>query len=208
MMATAGPPMFVWYLMRGSGLVALLLLSATVALGVVGIKRWSSWRWPRLVTAGLHRNLALLAVSFLAVHVGTAVVDEWVGVRWFGILVPFTSHYRPVWVGLGAVALDLLIAVVVTSLLRRRVGIRTWRLVHWCTWLLWPVALAHALGSGTDAFSGLGLAVCGISVAGVTGAAVWRLCPVARGRTMAGSGTRPPAGPTAVGPAVGRSGQA
>ncbi|HEX4220497.1 MAG TPA: ferric reductase-like transmembrane domain-containing protein, partial [Acidimicrobiales bacterium] len=141
MIATASTPEFVWYLMRGSGLVALLLLSVTLALGVVAVKRWESTRWPRIVTAGLHRNVSLLAVCFLGVHILTALVDNWIGLSWFGVVIPFQSTYRPVWVGMGALALDLLIAVMATSLLRRRIGRRTWRLVHWSTWALWPVAL-------------------------------------------------------------------
>jgi len=152
--ATAGTPAFVWYLMRGSGLVALVLLSVTVALGVVGVKRWGSTRWPRIVTAGLHRTVSLLAVCFLAVHIVTAVLDGWIGLSWFGAIIPFQSTYRPIWVGMGALTFDLLIAVMATSLLRRHLSHRTWRLVHWTTWLMWPLALVHALGSGSDIGSG------------------------------------------------------
>jgi predicted ferric reductase len=163
--------------MRGSGLVALVLLSVTVALGVVGVRRWRSGRWPRLLTAGLHRNLALLSVSFLAVHIVTAVIDSWVGLSWIGIVVPFTSTYRPAWVGLGIVAFDLVVAVIATSLLRRHLRYRAWRSVHWCTWMLWPLALLHAMGSGTDAASAVGLVVCGCSAGIVGAAALWRLWP-------------------------------
>jgi methionine sulfoxide reductase heme-binding subunit len=179
MIATAGTPEFVWYLMRGSGLVALVLLSVTLALGVVGVKRWGSTRWPRIVTAGLHRNVSLLAVCFLAVHIVTAVVDNWIGLRWFGVVVPFQSTYRPIWVGMGALALDLLVAVMATSLLRKHIGRRSWRLVHWTTWALWPAALAHALGSGTDIGSGWALAIIVTCVAMVVIAVVWRMQPVA-----------------------------
>lgn len=174
-MSSGETPLWVWYLMRGSGLVALLLLSGTVALGVVGKKRWSSPRWPRSVTAGLHRNLPLLAVVFLAVHISTAVLDSFVGLSWIGVVLPFISGYRPTWVGLGALAFDLFLAVMLTSLLRRRVGFRAWRAVHWTAWLLWPVALSHALGAGTDAFAPLGLSVCGVSTALVGAAVLWRL---------------------------------
>jgi predicted ferric reductase len=179
MIAAAGTPAFVWYLMRGSGLVALVLLSVTVALGVVGVKRWGSTRWPRIVTAGLHRNVSLLAVCFLAVHIITAVVDDWIGLRWFGVVVPFQSTYRPIWVGMGALTLDLLIAVMATSLLRRHISRRAWRLVHWTTWVLWPLALVHALGSGTDIGSGWALGVVVTCVAMVVVALVWRVQPTA-----------------------------
>ncbi len=176
-MATVGTPAFVWYLMRGSGLVALVLLSLTVALGVVGVKRWGSTRWPRIVTAGLHRTISLLAVCFLGVHIITAMVDGWIGLSWFGAIIPFQSTYRPVWVGMGALAFDLLIAVMATSLLRRHLGRRTWRLVHWTTWLLWPLALVHAFGSGSDIGSGWGLGISLTCVAMVVLALVWRVRP-------------------------------
>jgi methionine sulfoxide reductase heme-binding subunit len=162
-------------LMRGSGLVALLLLSGTVALGVVEAKRWHSRRWSRLLSAALHRNLPLLAVVFLAVHISTAVIDSFVGLGWVGVVVPFLSGYRPLWVGLGAIGFDLLLAVMLTSLLRARIGFRAWRAVHWTSWILWPVALSHALGAGTDAFAPLGLSVCCVSTAMVGAAALWRL---------------------------------
>jgi sulfoxide reductase heme-binding subunit YedZ len=177
--ATAGTPAFVWYLMRGSGLVALVLLSVTVALGVVGVKRWGSTRWPRIVTAGLHRTVSLLAVCFLAVHIVTAVLDGWIGLSWFGAIIPFQSTYRPIWVGMGALTFDLLIAVMATSLLRRHLSRRTWRLVHWTTWLMWPLALVHALGSGSDIGSGWALGIGVSCVAMVLAALVWRVRPAA-----------------------------
>lgn len=168
-------PLWVWYLMRGSGLVALVLLSLVVALGVVGATRWQSARWPRLVTAGLHRNLSLLALCLLAIHVGTALVDGWVGLRWFGAVVPFVATYRPLWVGLGVLAGDLVLAVVVTSLLRRHLGYRSWRAVHRATWLLWPLALAHGLTAGTDALEPWALATTAACAAMVVAAVLWRL---------------------------------
>ncbi len=175
-MTAASTPLSVWYLMRGSGLVALVLFSTTIALGVVGVKRWQSSRWSRVVTAGLHRNVALLASCFLAIHVFTAVVDQFVGLGWLGVIVPFRSTYRPLWVGLGALAFDIVLAVMATSMLRRHVRFRTWRLVHWGTWVMWPVALAHAFGAGSDRAS-FGLVVSLGCVALVGAAAVWRLVP-------------------------------
>ena len=168
-------PKSVWYLMRGSGLIVFVLLSLTVALGVVGVNRWQSARWPRLVTAGLHRNLSLVAMCFLAVHVVTALLDSWIGLGWWGVIVPFESHYRPFWVGMGVLAADLVVALVATSLLRTHIGHRTWRFVHWGAWLMWPLALAHAIGAGTDSTSPLGLSVSVGCVGLVLAAVVWRL---------------------------------
>jgi sulfoxide reductase heme-binding subunit YedZ len=184
----AETPRFVWYLMRGSGFVALILFTLTVALGVVGVTRLQSPRWPRLVTGGLHRNIALTATCFLALHIATALVDSWVGLGWIGALVPFLSRYRPLWLGLGVMALDLAIAIVASSLLRKRIGARLWRAVHWCTWLMWPLALAHALGSGTDTTRGWGLAICVACVGMVALAGGWRVRFVLRPPTPA----RPP----------------
>jgi methionine sulfoxide reductase heme-binding subunit len=139
-----------WYMARGTGVVALLLLTATVALGAVGTARAETRRWPRVVTAQLHRHLSLLVVAFVAVHVASTVLDPFAPVGWAAAVVPFSSAYRPVWLGLGAVALDMLLAVLVTSLLRTRIGHRSWRAVHWLAYASWPVALWHGLGTGTD----------------------------------------------------------
>jgi sulfoxide reductase heme-binding subunit YedZ len=139
-----------WYTARGTGVVALLLLTATVALGAAGTARVETSRWPRVVTAQLHRHLSLLVVAFVAVHVASTVLDPFAPVGWAAAVVPFSSAYRPVWLGLGAVAADLLLAVLVTSLLRARLGYRAWRAVHWLAYASWPVALWHGLGTGTD----------------------------------------------------------
>ncbi len=164
-----------WYLMRGCGFVTLLLLTATVALGVVGIRRWQSAGWPQSLVTLLHRNLALLATSFLGLHIATALLDSWIGMPWFAAVVPFTSSWSPFWVGLGAVAFDLALAVTVTSLVRRHLGYSVWRAVHWLAWLLWPVALLHALGAGTDSRHGWGLLLVVLCVAVVVVAGLVRL---------------------------------
>jgi sulfoxide reductase heme-binding subunit YedZ len=139
-----------WYATRATGVVALLLLTATVALGIAGVHRLSSPRWPRVITAGLHRNVSLLAVAFVLVHVLTTVLDSYVQISLASAVVPFTSSYRPLWLGLGAIAFDLLFAVALTSLARARIGYRAWRAVHLLAYASWPVALWHGLGTGTD----------------------------------------------------------
>jgi sulfoxide reductase heme-binding subunit YedZ len=130
--------------------VALLLLTITVALGVLDVRRVSSTRWPRFVLDSLHRNVSLLAMSFLALHVLTSVLDSFAPISLIDAFLPFAGSYRPFWLGLGAVALDLLIAVTITSLLRRRLGYGSWRAVHWLTYASWPIALLHGLGTGSD----------------------------------------------------------
>jgi len=172
---STGSAKALWYMTRGTGLVALVLLTGSVLLGVLEVKRWSSPRWPRFVTAGLHRNLSLLAVAFLGVHIATAIVDGFAPIGWLDAVVPFRSPYRPLWLGLGAVATDLLIALIVTSLLRGRIGYRTWRAIHWAAYACWPVALVHGLGTGSDTALGWVLVLYLASLAVVVAAVWWRL---------------------------------
>lgn len=165
-----------WYASRAAGLLALLLLTASMVLGALTAGRASSPGWPRFTVAALHRNLTLLTVLFVAVHVATAVLDGYVVLRWQDALLPFLSAYDPFWVGLGAAAFDLLVALLVTSLLRTRIRPRVWRAVHWAAYLCWPVAVLHGfgIGGGGDTRTGWGVAVVITCVAAVGGVVVWR----------------------------------
>ena len=156
-----------WYATRGAGAVSLILLSGVVILGILSSLRVESKGWPRFLTAGLHRNLALMTLVFLALHIVTAVVDPYTNLGWAAAILPFSSYYRTFWLGLGAIAFELLLAVVATSLLREYLGHNAWRLVHWLTYAAWPVAVLHGAGTGTDTWSGWMLAItaaCGTSV--------------------------------------------
>jgi predicted ferric reductase len=148
-----------WYLTRSTGVVGLLLLTLAVALGVVDVRRWSSPRWPRFALDTLHRNVSLLAMAFLAVHVLTSVIDSFAPISLIDVFIPFAGSYRPFWLGLGALSLDLLLAVTISSLLRRRLGFASWRAIHWLTYASWPIALLHSFGTGTDVKSGWLLAL-------------------------------------------------
>jgi sulfoxide reductase heme-binding subunit YedZ len=147
----ASSPTTLWYLTRATGVVALLLLTAAVVLGVLSSIRWRSGRLPRFLVGGLHRNVTLIAIVFVVVHVVTTVADGYAPVGLRDAVIPFVSPYRPIWLGLGAVAFDLLLALVITSFLRMRLGFRMWRAVHWLAYASWPVALMHSLGTGSDA---------------------------------------------------------
>jgi DMSO/TMAO reductase YedYZ heme-binding membrane subunit len=138
-----------WYLMRGSGFVALCLLTVTLCLGIANVARWQRWRWMRPIIALVHRNASLLAVAFLAIHVITAISDKYVSISPLATIIPGLSGYDPLWIGLAAVAVDVTLAVIVTSLLRGRLGRRTWRTVHWLAYLAWPAAFVHAIGAGS-----------------------------------------------------------
>jgi methionine sulfoxide reductase heme-binding subunit len=148
-LASAGPSAY-WYLTRSSGAVALILLTLALVLGVVDVQRWSTGAWPRFVVDSLHRNVSLLALAFLALHILTAVIDSFAPISLVNAVVPFTGSYRPFWLGLGALSFDLMLAVILTSLLRRRMGHSIWRAVHWLSYASWPIALLHGLGTGSD----------------------------------------------------------
>jgi len=139
-----------WYTTRASGIVALVLLSGSVVLGLITSARAGTHRWPRFAVSDLHRKVSLLAVVFVCIHVLTAVVDTFVPIGLLAALVPLTSHYKTLWVALGTVAFDLLLAVAITSMLRTRIRAGTWRAVHWASYLSWPIAVAHGVEMGTD----------------------------------------------------------
>ena len=139
-----------WYLTRGFGLVALILLTVTMVLGLTEAVRYARPGWPRFVVSALHRNASLLAVVALTIHMVTSVLDTYAPIHLADVFLPFVSAYRPFWLGLGALALDLLLALVITSLLRERSGHRAWRAVHWMAFACWPVAVIHGLGTGSD----------------------------------------------------------
>lgn len=169
-----------WYVTRGSGLVALVLLTVAFVLGIPTARSTDRRAAPRLVVQLLHRNASLLAVVFLAVHVATTIADSYVDIRIVDAFVPFISGYRPLWLGLGAIALDVMLAVIVTSLLRERLSYDVWRTVHLAAYACWPLALLHGLQIGTDSgFAWMRWVVIGCAAAAV-GATAVRLARPAR----------------------------
>jgi hypothetical protein len=155
--------------------MALMLLTCTVLLGILTSVRFARPAWPRFVTVSLHRNLSLLTITFTGLHVLTTVTDPFASIGPLSVVLPFTSGYRRIWLGLGAVAFDLLLAVLVTSLLRTRISPRWWRLVHWAGYACWPVALVHGLGTGTDGGARWVLAISAACALAAFAAVAWRL---------------------------------
>ena len=144
-------PQLAWFVLRASGLVLLVVYTLSTALGIAS-RAGEAGRWvPRFVTNDLHRRVSLFSMALLLAHVATAVLDNYVVITWTDGVVPFAGSYRPLWLGLGTLALDVLLAVVVTSLLRHRIGHRTWLVVHYAVYAAWPLMVLHALGTGTDA---------------------------------------------------------
>jgi sulfoxide reductase heme-binding subunit YedZ len=164
-----------WYTTRGAGAVTLILLTTVVVLGILSALRVQSEGWPRFLTTGLHRNLALMTLVFLALHIVTAVVDPYTNLGWAAALIPFSSNYRTFWLGLGVISFELLVAILVTSLVRGMLGHRAWRAVHWLTYAAWPIGIVHGLGTGTDTWSAWMLAITAACVAAVGMAVALRL---------------------------------
>jgi predicted ferric reductase len=153
-LAIGGSPSTYWYLTRSTGAVALILLTVSVALGVADVRRFSTPTWPRFVVDGLHRNVSMLAVVFVVLHVVTSVLDGFAPISMTAAIIPFTSSYRPFWLSLGTISFDLMLALTVTSILRARISPAAWRLTHWLAYACWPIALLHSFGTGSDARNG------------------------------------------------------
>ncbi|GAB3076924.1 MULTISPECIES: ferric reductase-like transmembrane domain-containing protein [unclassified Phycicoccus] len=168
-----------WYLNRGTGLVLLAVFTLTVVLGVLSTGQGGRV-WPRFATQSTHRGLSLLTTLLLLAHAVTAVVDEFVDIRWWQALLPFGGTYRPLYLGLGTLALDLTLAVGATSLLKQRLGERAWRAVHLMSYLAWTAAVVHTLGIGTDASTSLGRPVVLVCVGALLAAVVLRLAILQR----------------------------
>jgi sulfoxide reductase heme-binding subunit YedZ len=164
-----------WALGRGTGITALTFLTVSLALGIATRSGRRVAVLPRFAVADVHRFAALAGTVLVALHMTLLFFDPYAQLRLIDFVVPFLGAYRPLWLGLGTLAFDVLLVVIVSSLLRHRLGVRTFRAVHWATYALWPIALAHALGNGTDAGRGWFLLLAGCCALTVAAALVWRL---------------------------------
>jgi sulfoxide reductase heme-binding subunit YedZ len=174
-----------WYATRASGIVALVLLTATMVLGLAVTNRVKARDWPGYAQQELHRRISMLSMIFVAIHILTSVLDTYVSIGWLAIIVPFTAGYDRFWVGVGTVGFDLMVAVFVTSVLRSRMKPGTWRAVHWLAYLCWPVAVAHTFGMGTDAGEAWVISLGGLCIMAVLISLIWRLQVTGRQRRAA-----------------------
>jgi len=143
-----------WYASRATGVVSLVLFSLVAILGILVNRQGRLPGLPRFAVTGLHRNLSMLTVAFLGMHIVTAIADGYVQIPWLATVVPFSSSYERLWIGLGTVAIDLMAALIVTSLLRDRLRPAVWRAVHWLAYVCYPVIIVHSLGASNDLRSG------------------------------------------------------
>ena len=169
-----------WYASRATGVVTLLLMTAVVLLGLLVTRQGRLPGLPRFAVTGLHRNMSLVAVVFVALHVLTAVADSYVRIPLISAVVPLASSYERLALGLGAVSLDIMIAVIVTSLLRRHLSRRLWRAVHWLAYASWPVAWLHSITASTDLRHGWLFLMAVACALLVVSAVIWRLSAASR----------------------------
>ncbi len=173
MIALTSP--YLWYTTRATGLVTLALFALVVSLGTLVANRAGGTAVGRFELNELHRTIAAVAIAFLAIHIVTTVMDSFVSTGPLAAVVPFISSYKRLPVALGTIALDLMVAVWISSLLKARIANRSWRFIHWFSWLAYAIALVHALLTGTDARHGVGLAIVIACLAVVAGAGAWRV---------------------------------
>lgn len=164
-----------WALGRGTGITALGFLTISLALGIATRSGRRFLGLPRFAVADVHRFAALVGTLLVVLHPALLFFDPYAQLRLVDFFVPFLGAYRPLWQGLGTLAFDVLAVVILTSVLRNRIGVRIFRIMHWATYALWPVALAHALGNGTDTDHNWFLLFGGCCVLTVAAALVWRL---------------------------------
>ncbi len=189
-----------WYLARGTGLVTLVLLTLVVALGIATRSGRPLPGLPRFAVAAVHRSASLLTIVLLGVHITTLMFDPYAQLKFLDLVLPFTATYRPLWLGLGTLASDLMIALVITSLLRNRLGAKAWRAIHWTAYAAWPIALLHGLGTGTDGGQTWMRLLTGGCVLAAATAVSWRLAPSFSRPAGPGLPTRSPAPSTTTRP--------
>jgi len=173
--ATPSAPGSLWYVSRGSGIAAVVLLAVVVGLGVAASCRWRTEGVPRFITSSVHRSLSWTLAAVLAVHVVTASLDSFAGISLRDAVVPFVTAYRTVWMGLGTLSVDVGAVVLLSSVLVRRLGYRTWRRLHWLGYACFPLALLHGLATGSDTRSTWSVLLAVSLLFGVVGLVAWRI---------------------------------
>ncbi|HET8980095.1 MAG TPA: hypothetical protein VFN87_18225 [Solirubrobacteraceae bacterium] len=150
-MTGAQPLNVVWWLVsRAAGIVALVLISLAVMLGLTLAAKVLRRPPLRRAAARLHEHVALVSLAALGIHGLALLGDRWLHPGWRGITVPFALAYRPGWTGAGIIAGYLAVLLGPSFFLRRRIGARRWRSLHRATVLVWLLSAAHALGAGSD----------------------------------------------------------
>ncbi|MGA7670089.1 MAG: ferric reductase-like transmembrane domain-containing protein [Nitrolancea sp.] len=172
-----------WYVGRGSGITAYLLLTFSVVLGIALSRRWHSTRLPRMVIDELHRWLTTTFYVFVAIHIVTILIDPFTHFRVIDVIVPFASGYRPIWLSLGIIGTELSIAAGASVWVRKWIGYRVWHVLHLTAYPIFLMSLLHGIGTGTDTKTSWMTLLYVISFVLVAGATLWRLIEIPAWRT-------------------------
>lgn len=174
MVALTQAPSVLWYFARAAGFVSLLLLAASVCVGIALALRLRSPRFPMFLTEGLHRYLSTVLLVFVTIHVVTLLLDPFARFSLADMLIPFASKYRTLWMALGITAAELTVALALSVYVRRWIGYKAWRVIHYGTYSLFPLGILHGLGTGTDTRSWWGLAIYAVTGVAVVAMVFWR----------------------------------
>ena len=139
-----------WDTARAGGFTAYLLVTISVALGLALSMRWQVRWWPRLISYELHVWITVLSFIFLGIHILASWVDPFTHFGLNELLLPFVSHYRPLWMALGIVAMYLSLAVTLSLFIRRQIGYKWWLRLHELSFVVWALATIHGLATGSD----------------------------------------------------------
>ena len=165
-----------WYAARAGGVVAYVLLTTVVLLGLQMSSRRRIKLWPRIAIEDVHRFAAFAAGSFVVIHIVAIAIDSYLPFSLKSLVVPFISTYRPAWVGLGIVAAELMLAVAIANRLRGRVlSYAAWRRTHYATFAVWAGGTVHGIASGTDRSSIWLIALEVVGAGAVVGMTAWRI---------------------------------
>jgi cytochrome b561 len=162
-----------WLIARASGFTAYLLITASMVAGLVVKSRpFAALKPPAALD--VHRFIASLALAAVGLHGLALVADATVHITFGDLVVPFMAPYRPLWTGLGVAAADLAVIIAVSFPLKRRIGGRNWRRLHWATYAIFVLSTAHGLAAGTDSSQAWALDLYLGAVGAVAFATAWR----------------------------------
>lgn len=163
-----------WIIARATGLTAYVLLTLSVLAGLIVKARPLGRALKTASVTDTHRFLSLLALGSIAVHGLALVLDKTVRISLAALVVPGLAGYRPVATGLGVVAAELAVLIIVSFRFRRQIGHRNWRRLHWATYLVFVFATAHGLAAGTDSAHRWTTALYLAATFSVAAATAWR----------------------------------
>jgi methionine sulfoxide reductase heme-binding subunit len=165
-----------WYAARAGGIVAYVLLSANVAIGLLMTGKKTMKHWPRFALEDVHRFGGILVGTFLVVHITAVAIDAYLPFSLTSLVVPLVASYRPIWTALGIVAAELLLALAFTNHYRNvQISYRFWRRAHFVNFVVWGSATLHGLGSGTDRSAAWFVSIYAVAVGTVCALTTWRL---------------------------------